>query len=546
MREFRSLTVVSILLLASCLAACGGGGGPGVATFLPAGVTPQDLAACTLRDVATGIPSLGFGDVEGRGQAVLSDPLFDFDTIFDDLRWSPDHARLAVVARLDSAVGNVESLFVVDPTTGEFVTVGGPAIDGSGVGAFAWAPDSTQLAYQGASAAGSPVFVVNPDGTDRHMVSGTIVAGGNVSTFAWSPDATKIAMVIDAEVDNTQEVYVAPRDGSFRVKISGASAAPFASIGGPAWSPDSLRVAYNATLDAPGALELFTSLASGSGGRTQMHPVLAGSSGVSSFVWAPDGTRLAYVADQLANGIFELFTTRADGTGNVRVSGTMATGGDVVNAFLGGVLWAPDASRLAYVADQTTNDVFELYTVVPDGAVPTVKVSGPMVSGGDVGGSIFGLSTDDVAWSPDSTRLAYFADQEVGGTVELYVTPAASSAPVRLSASVMGTSSFATRIRWTSDSLRIVYQARHLTAEEDVFISPLLAGPPVALVPADAGVVQLFGGPPLTLAGDRVVVFFRSDVPDGDGVRSFHLVTHAEKVVVQPAAPTQVSRLEVR
>jgi hypothetical protein len=130
--------------------------------------------------------------------------------------------------------------------------------------------------------------------------------------------------------------------------------------------------------------------------------------------------------------------------------------------------------------------------------------------------------------------------------VELYVTLAASSAPVRLSASAVGASSFATRIRWTPDSLRIVYQARHLSAEEDVFVSPLLAGPPVALVPADAGLVKLFGGPPFTLAGDRVVVFFQSDAPDGNGVRSFHLATQAEEVVVQPAAPSQVSRLEVR
>ena len=83
-------------------------------------------------------------------------------------------------------------------------------------------------------------------------------------------------------------------------------------------------------------------------------------------------------AHQDTDNVFELYTVLPDGTGNVKVSGTMVANGDV-NKFA----WAPNSSRLVYWADQDTDNVFELYTVLPDGT-GNVKVSGTLVSGGDV------------------------------------------------------------------------------------------------------------------------------------------------------------------
>ncbi|WP_211227230.1 hypothetical protein, partial [Saccharospirillum impatiens] len=45
--------------------------------------------------------------------------------------------------------------------------------------------------------------------------------------------------------------------------------------------------------------------------------------------------------------------------------------------------WSPDSSRLAYRADQDTDGVNELYSSLAAGG-DNVKVSGPLVTNGDV------------------------------------------------------------------------------------------------------------------------------------------------------------------
>ena len=50
-----------------------------------------------------------------------------------------------------------------------------------------------------------------------------------------------------------------------------------------------------------------------------------------------------------------------DGSNNVKVSGTLVSGGDVDRKFS----WAPDSSRIAYVADQDSDETDELYTSEP-------------------------------------------------------------------------------------------------------------------------------------------------------------------------------------
>ncbi len=53
--------------------------------------------------------------------------------------------------------------------------------------------------------------------------------------------------------------------------------------------------------------------------------------------------------------------------------------GDDVDSFE----WAPDSSRLAYRADQDTINVKELYSSRPDGT-DNMKISGDLVPGGNV------------------------------------------------------------------------------------------------------------------------------------------------------------------
>ena len=45
--------------------------------------------------------------------------------------------------------------------------------------------------------------------------------------------------------------------------------------------------------------------------------------------------------------------------------------------------FSPDSSRVLYVADQDTDEVFEIYSVPAGGGTPT-KLNGPLVAEGDV------------------------------------------------------------------------------------------------------------------------------------------------------------------
>ena len=92
-----------------------------------------------------------------------------------------------------------------------------------------------------------------------------------------------------------------------------------------------------------------------------------------------------------------------------RLMGPLPPEGDVDDYFARLFVWAPDSSRIAYIADQDTNDTDELYTSLPDGS-NNVKVNGAFVSDGNI------LS---FKWAPDSSRIAYVADQDTDEKDEL-------------------------------------------------------------------------------------------------------------------------------
>jgi hypothetical protein len=60
------------------------------------------------------------------------------------------------------------------------------------------------------------------------------------------------------------------------------------------------------------------------------------------------------------------------------VSGALVNGGDVTD-----FKWAADSSAIAYKADQSVNDVIELFASLPDGS-KNAKISGSLIAGGEV------------------------------------------------------------------------------------------------------------------------------------------------------------------
>lgn len=108
-----------------------------------------------------------------------------------------------------------------------------------------------------------------------------------------------------------------------------------------------------------------------------------------------------------------------------KLSAPLVAGGDVCR-----FEFSPNSSRVAYCADQQTDGVMELFSVSLASPGVAVKVNAPLVAGGNV--------TPSYEFSPDSSFLVYAADQDVVGRDELYrVDLSAPGVATKLNASII-------------------------------------------------------------------------------------------------------------
>jgi TolB protein len=122
--------------------------------------------------------------------------------------------------------------------------------------------------------------------------------------------------------------------------------------------------------------------------------------GATSFdekpIWSPDGTKVAFVSD---------FTNAGRGEKNVFVMSTTATGQDVnlatqithftpENKVIDDLAWSPDGSRIAFTRGTNSGDD-KVWVVNADGTTTF-----PLEIGG-------GGAKQHPTWSPDSSKIAY-------------------------------------------------------------------------------------------------------------------------------------------
>ena len=320
------------------------------------------------------------------------------------------------------------------------------------------------------------LYAAFDDGSNIIKLSGRLVAGGDVIAFLVSPDGIFVAYVADQDKNEVFELYVVVVDKTntdSAVKVSG----PMAGSGilrlpsGDflfGWSRNSSRVAYIADQNTNGVFELFTSTPDGKENDLVSDlpdPSLNPGRNVKDFEWGPDSSLIAYVADQDTDDKFELYISPSDSNiGNRKVSGIPMVGSGIreippvpSGLYLFG--WAPDGSRIAYIADQDAANIFELLTSLPDGA-GNLKLSGPMGTSGDV---------DDFAWAPNNSKIAYLADQLNDLGVELYTTfPDVSGSFLKNSTGLVNGSNV-TSFEWAPDSSRIAFVANKIVSRFALF-----------------------------------------------------------------------------
>ena len=374
-----------------------------------------------------------------------------------DFKISPDGTRVAY--RADQVTDGTFELFVNDIGGGAPVKVNGTLLGSQVASDFEWAPDNSRIAYRAQQDKVSEfdLYTVFPDGTSNERITDVIVAGGMATEFQWAPDVSRIAYRADQDVLNQFELYTSRPNGTGNVEVSAIAINGSDVRPGIAWATDSSviayianqtslaiddvynaspsgsttvniskitvdgrqvfefdwspnftnfrRLAYTTNIFSPGAIVLYTSVINGTG--TSVSGALPSGSNVEEFAWAPNATQLAYLANQDNPAVIELFTAFPNTINVINVTGDLLAGQNVV-----GFAWQPNSQRIAYLANQDIITSFELYTTLPIAIDTDVQVSGTLVSGGNV--------RTDFAWAPDSSLIAYRADQDTINVVELF------------------------------------------------------------------------------------------------------------------------------
>lgn len=250
--------------------------------------------------------------------------------------------------------------------------------------------------------------------------------------------------------DNNNDNDSTPPAVEEAVKVSGTpTVAGLRSFDAFSWAPDSSGIAYIAAQDS-NSEELYSSSPDGAANNVKVSGSLTNGGNVDSFLWSPDlaATNLiAYLADQQTINVNELYTSTPAGQDNQNVSGSLAVGGRVTRFYD----WAIDANGtnpLVFMAAKGNAATVELY-VTSDNGQTIPKLSAPLVTGGNV---------VDFAISPDGRFVAYLADQVTKGTFELFTIPVGGGTVINVS-QLSGTLLEVEDFAWAPNSSRIAFRA---------------------------------------------------------------------------------------
>jgi len=364
---------------------------------------------------------------------------------------TPDGTRVVYAARAWS--GTIIELFSV-PLDGSTAPVRLSRLTQAGTGVYGnWelTPDGARAIYVADQEERNrfELYSVPVDGSALPgKLNSALVTGGDVGQLSEgiglagyvriSADSARVVYLADQQMNDRLELYSVPADDSAGpVKLSGTLPLTGSVQSYFQLDPAGLRVFFVADAQTDEVFELFTSPIDASSARVKLSGTLVAGGDVLAAA-TRDGLvqfgqgRVAYTADALQDEVIELFSAPVDASAPpVRLNTQLPTGGDVR---FGGVLASADGSTVFYRADQTTNDVFELFRVPIDGSAAPVRVNLALPSGGDV--------EPDVRLIARGNRLFYRADQDVNDEIELFTlrllprTPRGPAVPPPISGTV--------------------------------------------------------------------------------------------------------------
>jgi Tol biopolymer transport system component len=285
-------------------------------------------------------------------------------------------------------------------------------------GAFRLTPDGERVLYSAEENGHAELAALPIEGGPETELSGELEPGTHVDSFEPTSDGARVIYVTrhSGGFVQTTALFGVPLDGSSGpARLDGA----LDSRGDTEFrlSPDARVVVYLASPERDAVRRLYAVPADGSAAPRRLSGSFVRDGDVlAGFQISPDGRTVVYRADAETDEVIELYAVPLDGSAApVKLSGALVTGGDVQGDFV----IAPDGARVVYRADAEVNERFDLYGAPIDGSAGPRRLDGELVAGGDVlGAHVPGVAALGI--SPDGTRVVYRADARVDEEVELF------------------------------------------------------------------------------------------------------------------------------
>lgn len=314
-------------------------------------------------------------------------------------------------------------------------------------------------------AVGDRVVYPEPDGTlysVRTDGTGRIALATSVRDFAISPDESAVILLSGAPSAST--LVFASVDGSFASRILAGPGI----LENPRMGPGSTLVAYVETDVDTGFRGLYAVNATG-GARLLLNAPAVPLRGVQDFTIAEAGGTIVYREDRASAGVYELWSIDPSLVPR-RISDALSGFGDVVAQAI-----APATQRVVYLADQNSDEAFELFSVPAAGGVPAVQLNEALPAG-TIEGDVLSFRL-----LGSGARVLYRADEHIDEFIELYSTTTDGRGPrQRLTATLPDTGDVGPELAPTPAGDRVLFSFD--ASPVTLFSAPTAGGTaPVAL-----------------------------------------------------------------
>jgi hypothetical protein len=406
-----------------------GGGTPNDIAQLPAGRNVYDGFELTSGTVntravfisnreAVGRRDLWIASVDGSGAPLkLSSIAVNATRDVQAFVISPDNNKVAFNGDLNDDGRN--ALYVADSITGVATRIYQPAAGENVLNTMQFNADGSLVVFRlDRGAGGIELLRVPTTGGSAYSLSGPVAAGRRVKNFQLdgaSVTTQKVVFIGDISTTGVDDLYAVDLDGvaALPVNLSASIAIPsYDVVSFKLPSEIDGKVAFDVQDNGNGRRSLWATDTTVSGPPSSPAAMAApnvGSGEVYAYEINRDGTLVVFVSDRETNGKRELWSRAGDGLGlPLKLSGAIVSGGNVANDIS---LISIGSNDIAfYRADALQDEQTELWRVKALGGAP-VRLSGAMHSFADVD-----------SFFSNSGRVYFIANREISTQKELFTS----------------------------------------------------------------------------------------------------------------------------